>query len=248
MNIDLDILIPVLIIVGIGSYIQTVVGFAFGLIFIALSTSLNLLPVQTTAILISFLALVNTFAALFKDFKNVLWPKVITILIVSIPMMGVGLYLLDFLVENNMRILRVILGITIFSCALLLLKQPKTEARPSSLISYGFTGLLAGLLGGLFATSGPPVVFQFYRQPLPMAVIRDSLLGVFLVSSFARTSMVVMNGTMEQSTLILGLFAIPVVILFTRLGRLFPPKLSEKHLRHIVFALLAFTSVTLIAQ
>jgi len=81
-----------------------------------------------------------------------------------------------------------------------------------------------------------------------MEAIRDSLLAIFLFSSFSRTSMVIFSGNLDQKTLILGVLSFPVVILFTRLGRHFPPKLSDILLRRIVFALLALSSITLVLR
>ncbi|MCW9035520.1 MAG: sulfite exporter TauE/SafE family protein [Rhodospirillales bacterium] len=248
MTVDVTVLIPLLFIVAIGSYIQAVVGFAFGLIFLGLSASIDLLPIPTIAILISLLALVNTATALYGNYKKILWPQVLVVLVVGLPMIWIGIMILDYLSGNNVKALRFALGVTIFLCAFTLLQQPKTDAQLSSTTSFGIAGMFGGLLGGMFATSGPPLVFQFYRQPLSMEVIRDSLLAIFLFSSFSRTTLVVLNGAMDQEILILAVIAFPVVILFTRLARRFPPKLSEKLLRRIVFALLALSSLTLMVS
>jgi len=104
MNVDFNVLIPILFIVAIGSYIQAVVGFAFGLIFLSFAASINLLPVSTIAILISLLALVNTATALYGSYKKVLWPQVGTALLVGLPMIWIGLFLLDYLAANNLRV------------------------------------------------------------------------------------------------------------------------------------------------
>jgi uncharacterized membrane protein YfcA len=248
MPFDLAGVLPLLLIVAAGAYVQTVAGFAFGLIFMGVTGSLNLLPISTAAIIVSLLAFINTGTALIGNHKQAHWPAVIATLVASLPAMGIGYWLLNYLSENALSVLRHLLGVTIFICALMILKPPREGSKASPLFVYGFYGAMGGVLGGLFATTGPPLVFQFYRQPLTIPVIRDSLLAIFLISSACRTAIVTLSDQMTGDVLWIAGFALPVVILATILGRRFPPPLPEKTIRQGVFLLLVLSAIALIIK
>ena len=56
-------------------------------------------------------------------------------------------------------------------------------------------GALGGFFGGLFSISGPPVVYQFYRQPVPAATLRLTLVALFSLTSMGRLAVVAENAT-----------------------------------------------------
>jgi len=61
---DLDALAVFLLIVAMAAVIQTVTGFAMGLIIVAVTTALGLLPILESAAIISILSMVNTILVL----------------------------------------------------------------------------------------------------------------------------------------------------------------------------------------
>lgn len=54
-----------------------------------------------------------------------------------------------------MTVLGVLLGVTIFACAITMLRPGNVLPVRSSGIWFGGFGLLSGLLGGLFSAGGP---------------------------------------------------------------------------------------------
>lgn len=237
----------ILLVIAAASYVQAVSGFAFALIVMGVVSSLNLMQVADAAIIVSMLAAVNTATALSRGFANIRWREAGVSLLFSLPALLLGLYLLDLLSGRHMGALRIVLGVTILLSGVMLLKPPQRDARISGLPSFAVFGFLAGVLGGLFSTGGPPVVFQFYRQPLSLPIVRDSLLFIFFVSSVSRTALVAAAGGIETRLLILGAVAVPVVVVFTRFGQRYPPNLSDTSMRRAVFGLLALSALTLMA-
>jgi hypothetical protein len=49
-------------------------------------------------------------------------------------------------------------------------------------------------MGGLFSTAGPPLVYHFYRLPLPYRTIRETLVAVFAINAIFRPVLVVESG------------------------------------------------------
>ena len=82
------------------------------------------------------------------------------------------------------------------------------------LVLAGFGGI-AGIMGGMFSTPGPPLVYLLYRQPLAQARIQESLLLIFGMTSALRLFVVIPSGDFSLASLRLALEALPVVVLVT---------------------------------
>jgi uncharacterized protein len=235
----------ILLVIAGASYVQAISGFAFALIVMGVIPSLNLMEVADAAIVVTILAMVNTATALSKGFANVRWREAATSLMFSMPSIAIGLYLLDLLSGSHLGTLRIALGVTILFSGIMLLKPPHQDAAVSKWPSFAIFGFLSGLISGLFSTGGPPVVFQFYRQPWPLPVIRDSLFVLFFVGSTARTAMVAFDTGIEERLLVLSAIALPVVVVFTKIGQRYAPGFSDTTIRRAVFGLLTLAAAAL---
>lgn len=232
-------------VVAFATYAQTITGFAFGLILMGSAVLLNLAPVATVAILISILSLFNCMVALYKNYQNLDKEIVILCSISGFFTLILGVWALNLLSEHYVNWLQIILGTAIIISSLMLIVRPSPQKVRSGKGSFLFFGGLSGLMGGLFSTSGPPLVFHFYRQPLAQKVIRDSLLLIFAINSLQRVAVVAWLGDLTLDLIVLSAIAIPVVFVFTWIGRRYPPPISDRGLRRVAFALLFLSGVSL---
>ena len=232
-------------VVAFATYAQTITGFAFGLILMGSAVLLNLAPVAMVAILISILSLFNCIVALYKNVDNLDKEIVILCSISGFFTLILGVWVLNVLSEHYVSWLQIILGTAIIISSLMLIVRPTPQTVRSGKGSFLFFGGLSGLMGGLFSTSGPPLVFHFYRQPLAQKVIRDSLLLIFAINSLQRVAVVAWLGDLTLDLLILSAIAIPVVFAFTWVGRKYPPPISDRALRRVAFLLLFLSGVSL---
>lgn len=231
-------LIVFLAVVAIGSYIQTVTGFALGLVIMGAVTLMNLAPVAFVAIVISLLALVNSFLALLKHGHTVHWRTVRLVVGGLVPAVFVGLLLLDYLSNHAMATLKTVLAVFIISSGLLLVYKPRPKPVLDSDARFIGIGAIGGLFGGLFSTGGPPVVFHLYRQPMQVEVIRTTLLAIFIVATLFRIGYVSLRGELTWAVIELALYSMPMVLLFTWIGRRYRPPLSDLAMRRVAFGLL----------
>lgn len=231
--------------VALAAYIQTITGFAFGLILMAGAVLLDLAPVAVVAILISFLSLFNCALSLYKKVGDLDRNIVLYCALPGLFTMALGLWALELLSAHYMNWLQLLLGIAILLSSVLLVVDPQPKTKRSGKTSFFLVGGLSGLMGGFFSTSAPPLVFHFYRQPLAPTVIRDSLLSIFLLHSIQRTAMVAYQGRIDLPILIISASAIPTVFLFTWVARRFPPPISHINLRRIAFVLLGMSGISL---
>ncbi|MES3675577.1 sulfite exporter TauE/SafE family protein [Halomonas elongata] len=237
--------LPLLLVVALATYAQTITGFAFGLIFMAGGVLLDIVPVTLGAILISILSLFNCAVALYG--KRATLDRRIVLISAAIGLITVflGVWALNVLSGDYVGWLQVILGGAIIVSSLMLVCHPKPRRHRSPDWSFALFGGLSGFMGGMFSTSGPPMVFHLYRQPLVPAVIRDCLLMIFAINSLQRLAIVTFQGDLDNEVLLLAVASIPVVLLFTWLGRRYPPPLSAASLRRVAFILLMGSGVSL---
>jgi len=238
-------LIGFLALTGIAAYIQTLTGFAFGLITMGGVGITGLLSLPDAAMLVSALTLVNAVQMLHKGWRDVAWREFRLVLVTSIPMLFVGYWLLEWLAGTRADILRLILGFVIIVSSLQLARKPDPLARRSGDGSFMFFGSIAGLMSGLFSTGGPPLVYHFYRQPMHQVTVRETLVTVFALNAVFRNGLVVFSGNLPAPSTLTGLFAIPVVMGATHAARRWPPPLSPATMRWIVLGLLFLSGVSL---
>ncbi|MFP8967602.1 sulfite exporter TauE/SafE family protein [Pokkaliibacter sp. CJK22405] len=232
--------------VALGSYVQTLTGFAFGLIVIGSMTLTGMAPIATSAVVISALSLFNSLCSVWGKQRSIRWPLLWLLLAGSVPTIALGLWLLTVLGDYTGR-LEAGLGALIVACSLLMTWKPAPRTTLAGKGTFVFTGLLSGVMGGLFATSGPPSAFTLYRQPLPMAEIRATLQTLFIFTALIRIGMAIPTGQVNHTTLMLSLAGMPVVFVATMIARRFRPPVSDEGLRRIAFGLLMLTGFSLMA-
>lgn len=232
-------------VVAFATYAQTITGFAFGLILMGSAVLLDLAPVAMVAILISILSLFNCMVALYKNYQNLDKQMVILCSVSGFFTLIFGVLILNILSEHSVNWLKIILGLAIILSSLMLIMRPTPQTTRSGPGSFLFFGGLSGLMGGLFSTSGPPLVFHFYRQPIAQKVIRDSLLLIFAINSLQRIAVVAWMGDLNLDILLLAGVAIPVVLIFTWIARRYPPPISDLALRRLAFILLLLSGMSL---
>lgn len=246
MLLDPLSILSLLLLVAFAAYVQTVAGFAYGLILMGVIGWLQLIPLPTAAILVSLTSLVNVLVALRGGWGGVNRQILLSILVGLIPGLLAGVWLLDYLSSETEQTLRALLGATLLGGGFLLMLKPAPYATSSPRWTLAGFGLLGGLGGGLFSVAGPPVVFQLYRQPEPLAVLKATLLAVFGFSTLLRILVVTASGEMSSEILLLGALAAPVVSLATLVGRRYPPPLSETNLKRGAFLLVTLMGLTLL--
>jgi hypothetical protein len=151
--------------------------------------------------------------------------------------------LLTWLAGTAHQVLRLLLGISIVACALLLWQAARPLATVSSARSFLWVGGLSGVLGGMFSAAGPPLVYLMYRQPWETARIQESLILFFGLGALLRLAIVVPAGHFSPHAVQLAAEAVPVVLLVTAFAAGRPTPMSPRLLKGLVCMLLIATGV-----
>lgn len=236
-----------LLCVAVAAFAQNTTGFAFGLLLLGLTGLLQLASVETVANVSSILTLINAFVLLRR--RPELAPRLMAV-ILGCSLIGViaGVELLGVLGGHERDLLQLLLGATIVLCSFLLVGRSRRLEHLSGWMSFGGFAGLSGIMGGLFSSAGPPLVYQLYRQPLAAQVVRDTLIVVFAVNAVLRLSLVAYSDRFEPQAGYLALEAAPVVFAMTWYMRRHPPAIGAQTLRIGVFILLLLAGASLVAR
>lgn len=227
-----------LALVALGAMVQTITGFAMGLIIMAGVAALGIADISFSAAVVSFISLANTLVALRHTRRSIDRRYLIWISVGLLPGMLLGMVLLIYLAAAYYGLLRSLLGLVIISAGVLLMITPRPYELQSGRYAIIGWGTLGGVIAGLYSAGGAPLAYMMYRQPLALDVVRATLLSVFAVSTLARSIMVAVAGDLNRDILLTAAFSIPVVILTTMLGGRIVGYLPDKLVRRLVFVLL----------
>jgi len=230
--------------IAIGAYTQTVTGFAMGLIIMGITASLQLAPISFIAAVISLTGLINVTLAVYKDHHHINWRLIRIIMIGFMPAMITGILLLYYLDKTSTQLLQLILGIVIVLGGILLILKPHPNKQLAPSLFTFLSGISAGIMGGLFSTSAPPLIYHLYKQPLTIATIRSTLLMSFMIASTTRIAYIGMQGFITREIFLFAVYSLPVVFLFTWLGKKYPPSLSDINMRRMAFGLLIILGIS----
>lgn len=237
--------LPLLAVVVIGSYFQTMTGFGLGMIVMGACSGLDLAPLPLAASMVSLVTLANSAVALHGRWHHVDWPAARAIMLGVLPAIVGGVLLLDYLNDGATLLLQGLLGLVIGYSGLSFALRPDPLARRSGNGSFFVSGLLSGLFGGLFGMAGPPIIFHVYRQPMALAAARSLLLLVFAFTAAARTLFIAGRGELSGADLVLTGYAILLATLTTQLARRYPPPLPNARLRQLAFCSLLLIGASL---
>lgn len=230
----------------VAGYVQNLTGFAFGLILLGMVGLMAIAPIADVANVVSVLALVN--AAMFfytsrpKFEMSVMGPTLVSSLIGVV----LGVLLLNWLDDTVVHILSMLLGVTIIACAAILAQNGAalTERSPTS--TFVAFGALSGVLGGLFSTAGPPLVYHFYRQPIAHRKILEALIAIFAANALLRLGILLPTGRFSANALYLSLEIVPLILMQTYWMARRPTTMRTATVRMVVCVLLVLIGVGLV--
>jgi uncharacterized membrane protein YfcA len=196
---------------ALATWAQNLTGFAFALILLGLAGAFDLAPLADAADAAMLLTLLNAALRLGRQPLSPQWRLVRPTLAASLAGVAVGVALLSWLGGHAVQALRALLGLVILGCAAMLLLRSTPRPALSGPRGFALAGAISGVMGGLFSSPGPPLVYHLYRQPLERQVVQQCLLLVFAANAVLRCLLVVGAGRMSMHAVALAACAAPVV-------------------------------------
>jgi uncharacterized membrane protein YfcA len=174
--VNLKLLAPLLALF-FAVFTQSLAGFGVALIAMALLP--GLVGIQTATPLVALVALTIEFFLLIRYRQALQFHAVWPIALASVVGIPLGVWALKGVEE---RLFLTVLGVVITGYALYALFQFKLPQLTHPAWAY-VVGFLAGIIGGAYNTSGPPVIIYGNCRRWPPAEFKSNLQGFFLVNS-----------------------------------------------------------------
>ncbi len=228
------------LVIFLAAFTQSLSGFGLALVSMALLPSLIGIRLATplvalVAIVIETVLLLRYRAAL--DVRAI-WRVVLAALI------GTPLGVL-FLSRVNENLALGILGLVIAGYALYALLGLKLPHLDGPLWAYS-AGLVGGLLGGAYNTSGPPVIVYADCRRWPPDIFKSNLQGYFIISSLAVLTTHALNGNITPPVMKAFVWTLPFIGVGLVAGLSLDRWLNPIFFRRVVLVLLVVMGLRLI--
>ena len=222
------------------AFTQSLTGFGSALVSMAVLP--GLIGIRTAAPLVTLIT-VTIDVALLARYRQALnlraiW-RLVTALVLGVPL---GILVLRRVEE---RFVLAILGVVIAGYALYALLSPRLPRLEHPAWAYGF-GFLAGVLGGAYNTSGPPVVIFGNCQRWPPSEFKGNLQGFFLVNDLLVIAGHALSRNLTALVLRDYLIVLPALIVGLFVGGRLDRRLDPGLFRKIVLVLLVVMGLRLV--
>jgi uncharacterized membrane protein YfcA len=232
--------ILVFLIVFAAIFTQTITG--FGLALVSMPLLVLVMPVQVAAPLVALVGGVAELLLLIKHraaFNIRAVAVLVAAMVLGIP---VGVYLLGQVDEG---VVTAVLGVIVVAYALYALFGFKLPALAHKGWAVGF-GFVAGILGGAYNTSGPPVIIYGNCRGWEPAEFKGNLQGFFLVASVAVIVAHVIGGNLTAVVWTNFFVAIPAILMGLVVGSVLEKRINPARFRQIVLVALVGLGLSLI--
>ena len=112
--------------------VQTITGFAPGLILVALCTAFGVMSVVDCAAIVSLVSMMNTGLLLRRSYRDLNGGVVIAIMAGLIPTLLLGFYWLDQVGRDQVSLLRTIIGAMVLVAGMTLMLRPSPYSSLSA--------------------------------------------------------------------------------------------------------------------
>ncbi|MFC1878654.1 sulfite exporter TauE/SafE family protein [Chloroflexota bacterium] len=228
------------IVIFLAVFTQSFSGFGVALVAMALLP--GLIGIQTATPLVALVAVTIEIFLLLRYRSSLNLRAVAPIALASIFGIPLGIWLLGGVEE---RIVLTILGVVIAGYALYALFRFRLPALHHPAWAWG-AGLVAGILGGAYNTSGPPVILYGNCKDWPPAEFKSNLQGFFMVNSAFVSLSHALSGNLTPDVWAGYLWALPAMAVGILIGTSLDKYLDPERFRRLVLWLLVLMGIRLI--
>lgn len=218
----------------VAQLVYVLFGFGSGLIAVG-ALALVFPDIQDVVVLLLLVNLPAELLVVLQSRREIRW-RPIAGLGVGI---GLGIPLGTWILRtSDPRMILTILGWFLVVVGLAFLRLPAGGRRTPPGWLAGPTGVVSGLLTGLFGTGGPPLIVWYHLSSAGKAAFRSNLMTIFLLMTFVRVPSYVVGGLVTAPRLWSTLAVLPAVLFGAWLGHRLHIRVSESTFRILVSGML----------
>jgi uncharacterized membrane protein YfcA len=214
--------------------------FGFGNALIAMPVLAFFVPLPFASPLVAMTSMTVTVVIVLFDWRHVEFGDAARLVAGSVFGIPLGLWLLT---RADERLVKGVLAVVIGSFAVYSLAEPRRFHLASDRWGYGF-GWIAGVLGGAYNTSGPPLVVFGSLRDWSAKQFRATLQGYFLLAGTLVLLGHALNGLWTDAVLKHYALGLPLMAVAFVLGSFLSLRLSQERFQrtnHFVLLAIAFS-------
>lgn len=237
-----NILYIILLAAG-ASFVQRTTGFGFGIFIMTVLPFL--MPSYAEAVTLSgILSLTSSTVVMLKYLKYVSWKRILPILAAFLAMSALAVFMLEKIEGRTMRI---ILGLILILLSLYFCffkERLQKVIKPTSGWQIG-SGVISGVMGGLFGMQGPPVVLYLINSEPD----KNHYMG--MIQTYAVLTNVIMlvtracNGYLTTAVGTAYLYSITGLVVGVLAGNWAFKRLPDKLFAYIVYAYIGISGLVI---
>ena len=227
-----------------GSLLQRITGFGFGIFAMIFLPHLlsSYKAANALAGMLSLLSCLVVTASLFRlvDWKNLILPSCASV--------AASFFAVRFMSGQEDALLRVLLGVFLILLSVyLMFFSDRIHIKPTW---YGglASGGLSGIMSGLFAMGGPPVVVYFMESENDVNRYLATIQAYFALTNLFNTAIKAAAGFVSGSVLIFWLFGAAGMLAGVYAGKKVCGKLNAGLIKKLVYAMMAASGIVNIAM
>lgn len=231
------------VIVFLGQFIYTAIGFGSGMVTISL-LALFFGNINVFVPFFLLLCLPTELTVSFKDREHIDFHRTGKFLLFIFPGLIAGAYLLKSAPDRGLVIW---LGVIVSLLAVYyLFFEEKTTFTLKNRAWIPFFGGISGLLGGVYGISGPPLIVYFKALKMDKTSFRVALLSIFLAMSIFRTGIYAAIHLYTLPILTSTILALPFALLGVLTGMHAHHRIPEQLFRRITSVVLLASGILLL--
>lgn len=232
----------VALIIFIATFVQSSVG--FGMALVSMPVLVVMLGIQTAAPLVAVISMIAEII-IFIRYRHALNLRAfVRLTIAAVIAVPIGILALTRVDEN---IVTTLLGIILIGYSLYSLFSPNFPELAHPAWAYGF-GFVAGLLGGAYNTSGPPVIIYGNSRRWPPEEFKCNLQGFFILFGWIVIAVHAISGNFTSTVGQNILLSLPGIALGLVAGFALSSKIDAELFRKIVLVALLVLGIFLIVS
>ena len=228
------------LVIFLAVFTQSLTGFGSALVAMALLPAM--IGIRTATPLVALVGLTIEISLLLRYHAAFRLQSVWRLAVASVVGIPLGLLVLRRVDE---RLALATLGCVLVGYALYALIGRPLPGMKSNAWAYG-TGFVAGMLGGAYNTSGPPVVIYGDAQRWLPAEFKSNLQGFFLVTNLVVIAGHALSGNLTYRVWVGYLWVLPAIALGILLGTRLDGRINPALFRKLVLLLLIVMGVRMI--
>jgi len=227
--------------------LETTTG--FGSTVISLGLGVYLYPIKELIVVLVILGWLQCLYIVVRGFKCIAWRVLLTrILLFAGIGMPIGIWFFEHFGASQLKFFFGLFIVVIAVSQLYLLYRKNGELKPLPLVAGAIVLLLGGFIHGIFASGGPLIVYYASRELKDKSCFRATLSALWLVLNSFLIGNYYIRGQIQAHTLEFTASLLPALIIGILIGEFLHYKVNERLFRFVVYIVLFFTGIVILAR